>query len=102
MWTNVITYCYLIINRLPDEVWVLIFDYTELKDLRKVARVNTLFAKHARSGHPDSHPPHTVIEVDDSDSDFLIEDYDSDDDWDDLFGPRSSVKIDVMDLFGGA
>ena len=39
VWTNLTIYCYLIINRLPDEVWVLIFDYTELKDLRKVACV---------------------------------------------------------------
>ena len=80
-----------LINRLPEEVWGIVLDYVELKDLRKVARVNTMFAKHARSlqcrlfsdfleFHPDS----------DSDGDFLIEDYDTDDYWD-----------EVMDLFGG-
>ena len=69
-----------LINRLPEEVWDIVLDYVELKDLRKVARVNTMFAKHARSGHPDSHPP----EVDDSDCDFLIEDYDSDDYWEEI------------------
>ena len=93
-----------LINRLPEEVWDIVLDYVELKDLRKVARVNTMFAKHARSGHPDSHPPYTVIEVgphhptchkvpsgqegcrSDSDDYYLIEDYDSDDYYWDLFG----------------
>ena len=40
---------------MPDEVWGIILNYVELKDLRKVARVNTMFGKHARSGHPDTH-----------------------------------------------
>ena len=83
--------CSLIQNRLPEEIWGIILNYVELKDLRKVARVNTMFGKHARSGHPDTHPFNDIHPDSDSDSDFLIEAYDTEDYWD-----------EVMDLFGGA